>query len=210
MMNWRTACLLLGLSSVLACATATNDAAPGGDSGGADNGGGPVGESGAPVAGAANPGAGALDGGAGAPVVAGAANGGAPSHAGGGGAPSGGHSGTSSGGASGAAGKGGATSTAGAGGSGGATNDGPCANPVDIMGKKSGDVGLAGGCFRTTETFNSLGCSNFSGGRTIKVNGTLDPCAGTKTTFAPMIGGYNYFEVSAGDVPYAAFFWYTS
>ena len=75
---------------------------------------------------------------------------------------------------------------------------------------KSGDVGLAGGCFRTKETFNSLGCSNFSGGRTIKVNGKLDPCAGSKTTFAPLIDGYNYFEVSAGNVTYASFYWFTS
>ncbi|MEO6601408.1 MAG: hypothetical protein ABIQ16_16135, partial [Polyangiaceae bacterium] len=145
----------------------------------------------------------------------------APGHAGAAGSSNGGHSGSSSGGASGAAGKGGASAggaagaggggTAGAGGgSGGATNDGPCADPKDVMANVSGEVGVAGGCFRTKETFNSLGCSNFDGGRTIKVNGVLDPCAGMKTTFAPMVDGYNYFEVSAGKSSYAAFYWYTS
>jgi len=215
MMNWRTACVLLGLSSLLACAKATTDDLSG-DSGGADSGGGAFSDGGAPAGGAPNAGtnsAGTNNGGAGAPV-AGGSTGGAPGHAGAAGASTGGHSGTSSGGAAGAAGKGGGTSVGGAagagGGSGGATSTGPCANPIDIMGKKSGEVGLAGGCFRTMETFNSLGCSNFTGGRTIKVNGMLDPCAGAKTTFAPLIDGYNYFEVSAGDVAYASFFWYTS
>jgi hypothetical protein len=209
----------LALLSLLACATATYDGDPGGSFGGAGDAGGTPGEGGGPTSGAPN--AGAMQGGAGAPPVAGSPNGGAPGHAGGAGAPAGGHSGNNStGGTSGAAGKAGASGKAGGGslggatgmggGSGGAANDGPCDNPVDIKDMKSGDVGLAGGCFRTTEKFNSIGCSNFTGGRTIKVNGKLDPCAGTKTTFAPMIGGYNYFEVSAGNVTYASFYWFSS
>ena len=213
MMNWRTACVLLGVSSLLACATATNDGFPDGDPAGANNGGGPPSESGAPAGGAANPGAGALNGGAGAPVVAGSANGGSVGHAGAAGAATGGHSGTSSAGAGGAAGKGGTASVGGAsgasGGSGGASS-GACANPKDVSMGTSGNFGTKDAvCLRTMEKFNSINCSSFSG-RTIKVNGTLETCTGVKGTFAPAIDGYNYFDVSAGDFEYAGFVWYSS
>jgi hypothetical protein len=75
----------------------------------------------------------------------------------------------------------------------------------------SGNLGTTGpACLRTKETFNTINCSNW-GGRTIKVNGTLVPCTGTKGTFAPPgIDGYNYFDVSAGNLAYAQFAWYTS
>jgi hypothetical protein len=78
-----------------------------------------------------------------------------------------------------------------------------------VTGGKSDNLGTTGPvCMRTKETFNSVGCSNF-GGRTIKVNGTLATC-NAKSMFAPPIDGYNYFDVSAGDVDFAAFVWYTS
>ena len=80
---------------------------------------------------------------------------------------------------------------------------------MDVTGGKSGNFGTTGPvCLRTTETFNTIGCSNW-GGRTIKVNGVLATC-NVKGTFAPMIDGYNYFDVSAGDVDFAGFVWYTS
>ncbi|MET0791145.1 MAG: hypothetical protein ABW061_06450 [Polyangiaceae bacterium] len=209
-MNWRTATVLLGLSSLLACAKATyDDGYPvDGNFGGTDNGGGPTDEGGAPAGGAPN--GGSINGGAGTPVSAGAPSAGAPGHAGA--TSTGGKGGTSSGGATGTAGKGGATGVAGAGTGGssaGAPSTGPCADPKDLTGGKSDAVGTGAGCFRTTEKFNSLGCSNFTG-RTITVNGMLNACSGTKDTFAPAIDGYNYFEVSAGGVAYASFYWFSS
>jgi len=73
----------------------------------------------------------------------------------------------------------------------------------------SGGFGTTGAvCLRTTETFNTVGCSNF-GGRTVKVNGVLATC-GAKTAFPPAIGGYNYFDVSAGTLDYASIYWYSS
>jgi hypothetical protein len=74
----------------------------------------------------------------------------------------------------------------------------------------SGSLGTTGPvCLRTKETFNSITCSNWAG-RTLQVNGVLTPCTGSKTTFAPPIDGYNYFDVSAGTLSYAGFAWYTS
>ena len=77
MMNWRIASVLLGLSSVLACAKAIDDTATLGDSSGSANGGAPiVGAGGGESAGAQNV-AGLANGG-GAPSGAGAASAGAP------------------------------------------------------------------------------------------------------------------------------------
>jgi len=162
---------------------------------------------------------------AGAPSVAGAPAGGSPSAVGGSasaGAPSGGASpvgGASSAGASssGGAAHAGAAGSSGAGtggastaGAGGGTSTGPCASPKDVTGGSSGNLGVGAECLRTKETFNELVCSNWTG-RTVKVNGVLAMCC-VKTTFAPMIGGYNYFEVSTGTgaVDYAAFGWFSA
>jgi hypothetical protein len=138
----------------------------------------------------------------GAAATAGASTGGSAGHAGAVGTAgaatttTGGSSGTSSGGAP----------TDGDGG----VPTGACANPIDAtMGKSLGFGTVNAVCYRTTETFNTIGCSNFDG-RTIKVNGVLAPCTGMKATFAPAIGGYNYFDVSAGTKDFASFVWYTS
>ena len=78
-----------------------------------------------------------------------------------------------------------------------------------MSGGKTNNLGTTGGvCLRTTETFNTIGCSNW-GGRTVKVNGVVATC-NVKGAFAPPIEGYNYFEISAGDVDFAALVWYTS
>jgi hypothetical protein len=94
----------------------------------------------------------------------------------------------------------------------GGTSTGACSNPVDLAvatAGTSGNFNTTGAvCFRTQSTFNTLVCSNFAG-RTIKVNGTVATC-GVKTTFTPAIGGWNYFDVSAGTYSYASFGWYTS
>jgi hypothetical protein len=88
---------------------------------------------------------------------------------------------------------------------------GACANPVDIPSNAT-DYSLGttdGACVRTKATFNSLVCTNW-GGRTLKVNGVTAQCTASKSTFAPAIDGYNYFEIGAGLYSYAAFAWFTS
>ena len=214
MTKWRCISALLVLGGAVGCATASNGGNPfnGLDSGGTDNGGdGAV----VPLAGAdagGSPGAGApsagsVSGGA-SGAAAGSANAGSSSggvRASGGGAAQAGNAGALSGGSSGTSSSGGAATA----GTGGVESTGPCANAKDVTGGKSDNLGTTDAvCMRTTETFNTIGCSNW-GGRSIKVNGVLATC-NVKTTFAPMIDGFNYFEVSAGDVAFAAFVWYTS
>ena len=212
MMNWRSVSALLILGSLAACATATSGDAFSQPAGGSDSGGsGPFASAGALVqAGANAANGGSITGGAASGGVVnsgGSSLGGAVGHAGAAGTHTGGQSGTSSGGAGGGANHAG---SGGAGGASGASNSGPCAAPKDVSGGKSDNLGTTGAvCLRTSETFNTIGCSNW-GGRTIKVNGVVAPCVGVKATFAPAIDGYNYFEVSAGDVDFAAFVWYTS
>ena len=214
-MNWRSVCALVLPCCVFACATATNGAAPG-EAAGADSGGdGPTGVSGAPQGGAhggAAPStagrAGSVSAGSGsggALGIAGHASGGGAGLAGSSGAATGGHSGTSPGGS---AGLGGSVAASGASGASGA-GSGPCADPKDVSGGKTNNLGTKGAvCLRTTESFNTIGCSNW-GGRTVKVNGQLATC-NLKGAFAPPIEGYNYFEISSGDVDFAALVWYTS
>ena len=212
---------LLALVGVAACATATNsdaiddtETSAGADSAGQSPG---VGGSDAPSKGGASSKGGAPSS-AGAVSHAGAtsngvagrsASGGSSSVAGASGASLGGHSGTSSGGAKGSAGAPGAAGSTATAGAGGALGTGPCAMPMAVSGGKTNNLGTTGAvCLRTSETFNTIGCSNW-GGRTIKVNGVLATC-NVKTTFAPAIDGFNYFEISAGDVDFAALVWYTS
>ena len=216
MMNWRTAAVLLGISSLLACAKATlDDGYPTGGTGAADNGGAPIDDQGGagPVAGAGDIG-GAPPAGAGAPARAGASSGGAQGRAGA--AATGGRTG-GTGGAPGTAGKSGGTAGAGVagagGGSAGSASTGPCDNPKDVTGGNSMSFDTTDAvCLRTKETFNTLGCSNFAG-RTIKVNGTAVVCTDNtpaKAPFAAAIDGYNYFDVSAGTLSYADIFWFSS
>ncbi len=216
MMNWRTATVLLGLSSLLACAKATYDGEdPFQAAGGApaDNGGAPSDEGGAPAGAGAPATAGATTGGAGAPAHAGAAStAGAPGHAGA--AATGGRAGNTAG-APGTAGKGGGgspgTAGAAAGGSGGAAV-GTCDTPTEITATgtngNSGSIGAAAACFSTSAKFTHLGCSNFDG-RTLTVNGAPFTCAAMATALSPtQIDGFTYFAVSAGGLAYASFFFY--
>jgi hypothetical protein len=213
MTMWRSVSALLVLSSTVACATATSSGLPTGtdDTGGAgtggslvDQGGGGSSESGSTnggsVSSAGTPAGGSATGGS---ATGGSATGGGGSSAGSSGAA--GHAGTATGGAAGTSSSGGAATA----GTGGTVADGPCANPMDVTMGKSGNFGTTGAvCLRTKETFNSIGCSGFDG-RTIKVNGEVAACTGMKATFAAMIDGYNYFDVSAGDLAFASFVWYT-
>lgn len=147
-------------------------------------------------------------GAAGAPDVApGGSAGAAPAGGSGGGA---GHAGAAAGGnaggSGGTAGSGGASGAPGAGGSAGSTPlPPPCANPKDVTGGTSGALGGGEVCLRTMETFSTVGCSSFEG-RTLKVNGEPATC-GAPGAYTP-IGGYNYFEVSAGGFSYASINWF--
>ncbi len=222
MMNWRTATVLLGLSSLLACAKATYDGEdPYQAAGGApaDNGGAPSDEGGAPAttAGAA-PVAGAPTGGAGAPAHAGATSTGGRSGGTAGATSTGGRSGGTAG-ATGTAGKGSGGSPgaggAGVGGGSGGAAAGACDNPTEIKATNgtngnSGSIGAAAACFSTSAKFTFLGCSNFTG-RTLTVNGDPFTCSttGSATAITPtQIDGFTYFAVSAGGMDYASFFFY--
>jgi hypothetical protein len=225
MRKWRSLSALMVLGPVVACATATNDGAPGaGDLDASSSGGNDVvGPSGGDnsvtagsgtVAGSTSVGGGqlAFEGGSsmsGSSSTGGAAGGSSTGGvSGAAGAHSGGSSGTSSGGASGA-GTGGVTGMSGAGGASagaaGGTSTGPCANPKDVTGTSSGNLGAGDVCLRTMQTFNTVGCSEFTG-RTLKVNGVAATC-GVGATYTP-IGGYNYLEVSAGGSDFASISWY--
>jgi hypothetical protein len=209
MRKWQSLGGLVVLSSLVACATATTGAA-GGDSGGSDGLGGggeivnPVGGNGSLSAGTGSVAAGttstggqsAFGGSSGIP------SGGKAGQAstGGAGAHPGGSSGTSSGGTS--SGTAGTSSTAGAA---GGTSTGPCANPMDVTGGHTADLGAGDVCLRTMDKFNNVGCSSFEG-RTLKVNGMPATC-GVAATYTP-IGGYNYLEVSAGGATYASLNWF--
>jgi len=93
----------------------------------------------------------------------------------------------------------------------GGTGSGACANPIDIA-SNAIDYMLGttdGACVRTKATFNAVVCGNWDG-RTLKVNGVTAQCTATKSTFAPAIDGYNYFEIGAGLYSFATIAWFTS
>jgi len=71
----------------------------------------------------------------------------------------------------------------------------PCAHANDTV--SPGYLSTGGGCYRTKEIFDTLYCfgRSWAMGRTVKVNGQLAQCNKTQV-FAPMVNGYNYFELS--------------
>ncbi|MEO6602876.1 MAG: glycoside hydrolase family 3 C-terminal domain-containing protein, partial [Polyangiaceae bacterium] len=100
----------------------------------------------------------------------------------------------------------------GSGGSGGDGNDGlRCANPIELPSELSSySLGTTEGvCLRTKAAFDTVGCSGWTG-RTLKVNGRPMLCDGTKEILPLALDGYHYFEIGAGQVSYAALYWYTS
>jgi endoglucanase len=154
----------------------------------------------APSAGSgpASGGAGPASGGSDAP------SGGSDALSGGSGAPSGG-SGALSGGANLAGGANGGQ-TSGVGGRMGGPSDAPCSPAKDVSGGMSGMFGSLGPeCFRVTADIVGWGCSNFDG-RTIKVNGQIVICEAVP--LPDKIDGAYYFDISAGTLDYASFYWY--
>jgi hypothetical protein len=150
----------------------------------------------ASLAGMPNVVAGASNGSAGAPSVVG----GAPSGAGG--APSGAGGGSA-----------GTLTVAGAGSGGVATTDpvdeAPCDPVLDITDNanmSSGEFQTKGPvCLLVSDDIVGWGCSNFAG-RTVKVNGVQVRCA--ELPLPDKLRGAYYFDVSAGDFPYASMYWY--
>jgi hypothetical protein len=92
-----------------------------------------------------------------------------------------------------------------------AAGTGPCANlcsnPVNftISGSfQSGNLGTGAVCYQTTSVVHGGNCGNFVSPRTLKVNGTTEPCTGANWSSVPAArnGGY-CIQTTAGNQPWA-------
>jgi hypothetical protein len=86
---------------------------------------------------------------------------------------------------------------------------GLCTSPTNfsISGSfQSGALGTGTKCYQTTSVVHGGNCTNFAAGRTLKVNGTTEPCNNGNWPSVPAAksGGY-CIQVSAGNQSYAAF-----
>jgi subtilisin family serine protease len=83
----------------------------------------------------------------------------------------------------------------------------PCSGAITVTGGQSGNFNTSGAvCYRTSDTINGWGCSNFDG-RTVSVNGVAETCG--KVPLPPkQADGFRYFAISAGTFPWASFFWF--
>lgn len=85
----------------------------------------------------------------------------------------------------------------------GQVSSGGCSNPVTFSGN-SGNFNTTGGvCYRTNANVNGWGCYNFDG-RTLTVGGVARSCGQMPLTRSA--DGYYYFEVSAGQYPWAGLY----
>jgi hypothetical protein len=82
----------------------------------------------------------------------------------------------------------------------------PCASPVDFT-SNTGNFNTTGAvCYRTSQTVNGWGCSNFAG-RTISVNGgTAATACGAGPFPLAKVGGYTYFSATAGTYTWASLY----
>ncbi len=82
-----------------------------------------------------------------------------------------------------------------------------CANPQAISftwNYQSGNLGTGPICLEVTQTVDGGNCGNFSGGRTLSVNGVQMPCNNQNWSFVPApIGGGYCVQATAGDFDYA-------
>ena len=102
---------------------------------------------------------------------------------------------------------GGAKATGGAP-TGGSTSSGvePCTPSKTITGGQSGNFNTTGAyCFRTPDTINGWGCSNFDG-RSVQVNDVAKTCG--NMPMPTKYNGYYYFESSAGTYAWASIYWW--
>jgi hypothetical protein len=86
---------------------------------------------------------------------------------------------------------------------------GLCSNPVQftINGSfQSGNLGTGAVCYQTMSTINSGNCGNFVSPRTLKVNGTTEPCNNQNWSSVPAKrnGGY-CIQTTTGNYSYAYF-----
>ncbi len=80
---------------------------------------------------------------------------------------------------------------------------GTCANPVAFT-SNTGNFNTTGAvCYRTSQTINGWGCSNFDG-RTLTVGGQARTCGQLPLTRSA--DGYYYFSVTGGTYPWASIY----
>jgi hypothetical protein len=84
-----------------------------------------------------------------------------------------------------------------------------CTNPTNftINGSfQSGNLGTGAVCYQTTSVVHGGNCGNFVSPRTLKVNGTTEPCTNTNWASVPAVrnGGY-CIQTTAGNQSYAYF-----
>jgi hypothetical protein len=106
----------------------------------------------------------------------------------------------------------GAAGASGRGGSGAVIGYEPCANPKDVSGGHSGNLGIPGSssnngpaaCLRTTESFDTIICTSVP---PFLVNGAPVMC-NQQSVYPPSIDGYNYFDIPAGSSDGANIQWF--
>jgi subtilisin family serine protease len=86
---------------------------------------------------------------------------------------------------------------------------GLCSNPkiININGSyQSGNLGTGAGCFETSSPLHSGNCGNFTGARTMKLNGTQMTCNNQNWSSVPgsRNGGF-CIQTSAGNYPWSFF-----
>jgi uncharacterized repeat protein (TIGR02543 family) len=87
------------------------------------------------------------------------------------------------------------------------TGSTPCANPVAFA-TNTGNFNTTGAvCYRTSQTVNGWGCSNFTG-RTVSVNGgtATATCGAGPFPITKSSDGYTYFAATAGTYPWASIY----
>src|SRR6185503_741756 len=83
----------------------------------------------------------------------------------------------------------------------------PCTGAITVTGGQSGNFNTSGAvCYRTSDTINGWGCSNFEG-RSVAVNGVAVTC-GQVPLPAKLADGFRYFAITAGTFPWASFYWF--
>jgi endoglucanase len=82
---------------------------------------------------------------------------------------------------------------------------GTCANPITFTGNTGNFNTTGAACYRTNQTINGWGCSNFDG-RTVTVGGQARTCGQLPLTRSS--DGYYYFSVTAGTFPWASLYYW--
>ena len=82
----------------------------------------------------------------------------------------------------------------------------PCANAITFTSNTNNFETTGAVCYRTSQTVNGWGCSNFAG-RTVSVNGgTATASCGAGPLPLAKVDGYTYFSVTAGSYPWASIY----